>query len=249
MSEQSGEDSARREELRSSLGQVRRRIDTAARSAGRDPGDVELLAVTKTFPARDAALLADLGVTEVAENREQEARDKVAEVASLRPDAELRWHMVGQLQRNKARAVVRWADVVESVDSGRLVEALARAATNALDAGERQRPLDVLIQLSLDDRPDRGGCAPADVPELAEKITLSRGLRLRGVMAVAPLDGEPGVSFATLSEIAERLRENAPEAVEVSAGMSHDLESAVAHGSTRVRVGTALLGGRRLTSP
>lgn len=249
MSEPPGGDAARREELRASLDEVRARIDAAARSAGREPGDVELLAVTKTFPARDAALLADLGVTELAENREQEARGKVAEVASLRPGAGVRWHMVGQLQRNKARAVVRWADVVESVDSPRLVEALDRATCNALESGQRQRPLEVLVQVSLDDQPGRGGCGPAEVPDVATEITRSRGLRLRGVMAVAPLGGAPDVSFATLSEIAERVRENAPEAVEMSAGMSHDLESAVAHGSTRVRVGTALLGGRRLISP
>lgn len=249
MTEPRVDDDARREELRTSLAEVRGRIDAAARSAGRDPSAVELLAVTKTFPARDAALLADLGVGDLAENREQEARDKVAEFGRLRPAAGVRWHMVGQLQRNKARAVVRWADVVESVDSARLVEALSRAAGNALDAGERQRPLDVLVQVSLDEQPGRGGCAPADAPEVAEKITRSRGLRLRGVMAVAPLGGAPDVCFATLSGIAERVRENAPEAVEMSAGMSHDLESAVAHGSTRVRVGTALLGGRRLISP
>lgn len=243
------DDDARREELRASLAEVRERIDAAARSAGRDPAEVELLAVTKTFPARDAALLADLGVTELAENREQEARGKIAEFDELRPGADVRWHMVGQLQRNKARAVVRWADVVESVDSERLVEALERAVGNALDAGERQRELDVLVQVSLDEQAGRGGCSPERAPTVAEKITRSRGLRLRGVMAVAPLGGAPDVSFATLSEIAGRVRENAPEAVEVSAGMSHDLESAVAHGSTRVRVGTALLGGRRLISP
>ena len=145
--------------------------------------------------------------------------------------------------------MVRWADVVESVGSRRLVEALQRATGNALDAGERQRPLDLLVQVSLDGVPERGGCLPEEVPALAETITRTCELRLRGVMAVAPLDGDPDVSFATLSEVAGRLRQSFPEAVDVSAGMSADLESAIAHGSTRVRVGTALLGGRPVILP
>ncbi|MER5391767.1 YggS family pyridoxal phosphate-dependent enzyme [Saccharopolyspora sp. NPDC002686] len=239
----------RRQELAESLREVRDRVDRACLAAGRQPQEVELLAVTKTFPASDAALLADLGLVEFAENREQEARGKVAEFDELRPSAAVRWHMVGQLQRNKARAVVRWADVVESVDSARLVEALSRATSNAIEAGDRTHPLDVLLQVSLDESEGRGGCRPDEVPELADMITLTSDLRLRGVMAVAPLGGDPDVAFDTLSKISERLRGDHPEAVEVSAGMSGDLESAVAHGSTRVRVGTALLGGRRLTSP
>ncbi len=239
----------RREEVAESLRQVRNRVDAACQAADRDPGDVELLAVTKTFPAEDAALLADLGLARFAENREQEAREKVAEFDVLRPDSAVRWHMVGQLQRNKARAVVRWADVVESVDSAKLAEALQRATANACDAGERRRPLEVLIQVGLDETSGRGGCPPGEVPALAKKITQMNGLRLRGVMAVAPLGVQPDMAFDTLSEVSLRVRHDHPDAVEVSAGMSGDLESAIAHGSTRVRVGTALLGGRRLISP
>lgn len=239
----------RRAEIAESLKETRARVDEACRDAGRAPEEVELLAVTKTFPARDAALLADLGVVDLAENREQEARRKVAEFEELRPRAGIRWHMVGQLQRNKARSVARWADVVESVDSARLAEALRRGVENAMAAGERSNPLDVLIQVALDERADRGGCPPGRVHELAEILTPMCEIRLRGVMAVAPLDEDPNVAFATLREISDHLRQDFPEAWEVSAGMSDDLESAVAHGSTRVRVGTALLGGRRLTSP
>lgn len=249
MSEPASGESTRREELAEALSAVRARIDAACRAAGRSPEEVELLAVTKTFPASDAALLSDLGLADFAENREQEAREKVAEVDRLRPSAEVRWHMVGQLQRNKARAVARWADVVESVGSERLVEALRRAAGNALDAGERERPLDVLVQVSLDESAERGGCPPAEVPALAGMIANSCELRLRGVMAVAPLGGSADVAFATLSKIAGRVRQSFPEAVDMSAGMSGDLEGAIAHGSTRVRVGTALLGGRQLISP
>ncbi|RCW43267.1 hypothetical protein DFQ14_107156 [Halopolyspora algeriensis] len=239
----------RRVELEKSLREVRERIDAACRAAGRRPDDVGLLAVTKTFPAGDAALLSDLGLTEFAENREQEARAKVAEFGALRPHANVRWHMVGQLQRNKARSVARWADVVESVDSPRLAEALQRASARALESGERQEPLDVLIQVNLDGQSGRGGCSPENVPRLAEMISRMYEIRLRGVMAVAPLEGDPDVSFDTLLRISERMRQDFPDADQVSAGMSGDLESAIAHGSTRVRVGTGLLGGRPLVSP
>lgn len=242
------EEADRREELAESLREVRARVDDACRAADRAPAEVELLAVTKTFPARDAALLADLGMARFAENREQEAREKVADFTQLRPGAKVRWHMVGQLQRNKARSVVRWADVVESVDSERLANALARAVANSAKSGERGSPLDVLVQVNLDGRPERGGCPPEDVPKLAKVISLSCDLQLRGVMAVAPLGGHPNVAFATLLEISRRLRQDHPEAGQVSAGMSGDLETAIAYGSTRVRVGTALLGGRRLIS-
>ncbi|WP_438387440.1 YggS family pyridoxal phosphate-dependent enzyme [Actinopolyspora saharensis] len=238
----------RRAELAEALEGIRARIARACAAAGRSTDEVELLAVTKTFPASDAALLADLGVLELAENKEQEARPKTEEFARLRPDSGARWHMVGQLQRNKVRSVARWADVVESVGSRRLAEALQRAVGNALEAGERSRPLDVLLQVNLEQRADRGGCSPEELPELAEIVTRMCEIRLRGVMAVAPLGEDPNVAFATLSGISERLRRDFPEARDLSAGMSGDLESAIAHGSTRVRVGTALLGGRRLVS-
>ncbi|SDK07356.1 hypothetical protein SAMN04487820_104111 [Actinopolyspora mzabensis] len=240
---------ARKAEIADSLARVGERIERACGNAGRSAGEVGLSAVTKTFPASDAALLADLGVTDLAENRDQEAAPKVREFRRLRPRAPVRWHMVGQLQRNKARSVVRWADVVESVDSRRLVEALQRAVGGALESGERSEPLDALLQVDLEQRADRGGCSPEEVPELAEMITRMCEIRLCGVMAVAPLNEDPDVAFATLSEISERLRRDYSEAREVSAGMSGDLESAIAHGSTRVRVGTALLGGRPLVSP
>ena len=154
-----------------------------------------------------------------------------------------------ELTGNKARAVARWADVVESVDSDRLVETLDRAVGNALEAGERQRPMEVLLQVSLDEAEHRGGCRPDDVPRLADLIAQKVNVQLRGVMAVAPLGGDPDVAFDTLFRISERLRRDHPDAVDVSAGMSGDLESAIMHGSTRVRVGTALLGSRPLTSP
>ncbi|MBK1788386.1 YggS family pyridoxal phosphate-dependent enzyme [Prauserella cavernicola] len=240
----------RRRELAENLTAVRERIDAACEAAGREPGDVRLLAVTKTFPAEDAALLTDLGLTELAENRDQEAAAKTRAVADLRPDAAVRWHMVGSLQRNKARSVAGWASVVQTVDSPRLADALAKAVPTALDAGEREGPLDVLVQVSLDDDPARGGCPLAEVPALTERIARSSDiLHLRGLMAVAPLGEEPARAFERLARAAEALRRDHPDATEISAGMSGDLDEAIAHGSTCVRVGTALLGGRGLASP
>ena len=233
----------RREELAESLREVRQRIDDACDDAGRLRAEVRLLAVTKTFPASDVALLSELGLVDFAENRDQEAGPKTAEFAALRPGAAVRWHMVGRLQRNKARSVVDWADQVDSVDSVRLVDALAKAAAT------RSEPLDVLLQASIDGDSARGGCPLPDLPELARHVARSSELVLRGVMAVAPLGMPPAKAFTTLNEAVTRLRDDHPTVTVISAGMSGDLEDAIAHGSTCVRVGTALLGGRKLASP
>ncbi|WP_027930870.1 YggS family pyridoxal phosphate-dependent enzyme [Amycolatopsis thermoflava] len=242
-------DEQRREEIAKALAAVEARVADACAAAGRPRAEVRLLAVTKTFPATDAALLTDLGQTDLGENRDQEAGPKAAELRALRPDARPRWHMIGRLQRNKARSVVRWADEVQSVDSVRLADALAKALRNAREAGERSAPLDVLIQASLDDDPSRGGCPLPHLGELADHIATLDGLRLRGLMAVAPLGADPAPAFARLAAAAADLRRSHPDAVELSAGMSGDLEPAIAHGSTCVRVGTALLGARGLASP
>ncbi|KZB85729.1 YggS family pyridoxal phosphate-dependent enzyme [Amycolatopsis regifaucium] len=239
---------ARKDELAANLAEVEQRIAAACEAAGRARDEVRLLAVTKTFPALDAALLADLGALDLAENRDQEAGPKAEEVAVLRPDARVRWHMVGSLQRNKARSVVRWADEVQSVDSERLADALAKATKSALDSGQRDHPLDVLIQVSLDDDPKRGGIRLNELARLAERMVHVGDLRLRGLMAVAPLGIAPAEAFEKLALASERLQEEHPNARELSAGMSNDLEQAIAHGSTCVRVGTALLGGRGLAS-
>ncbi|MCT2585235.1 YggS family pyridoxal phosphate-dependent enzyme [Actinophytocola gossypii] len=240
---------ARRAELAAALKEVRTRIDDACLAAGRAPEEVRLVAVTKTFPASDAALLCDLGMVDLAENREQEAVAKAADLRELRPDAPVRWHMVGRLQRNKARSVVRWAAEVQSVDSPRLAEALARATGNAVDAGERSGPLDVLLQASIDGDPARGGCPLDELGRLADEVTRTGELRLNGIMAVAPRAMDPAEAFGRLAEAAAGLREDHPEATELSAGMTNDLEAAITHGSTCVRVGTALLGSRGLASP
>jgi uncharacterized pyridoxal phosphate-containing UPF0001 family protein len=138
---------------------------------------------------------------------------------------------------------------VQSLDSARLADALAKAVVAARDAGKRDEPLDVLIQASLDDDPGRGGCPLAELAALADRIARTEELRLRGLMAVAPLGSDPAEAFERLARAGEALRKDHPNATEVSAGMSHDLEQAITHGSTCVRVGTALLGGRGLASP
>lgn len=220
------------------------RIDAAVAAAGRPAGSVRLLPVTKFFPATDVEILYGLGRREFGESREQEAAAKVAELA--RPDVE--WHMIGRLQRNKARAVARWAHTVHSVDSERLATALDRAARDALATGERTAPLRVLLQVSLDADPGRGGVAPADLFALADFVATSPGLDLAGLMAIPPLDADTDASFANLATLHTSLLERHADATELSAGMSGDLEKAVEHGSTCVRVGTALMGARPITS-
>ena len=238
----------RRDELAAALARVCGRIAAACAAVGRDPAQVRLLPVTKTFPACDVALLADFGLLDAAEARASEASTKAAEVIALRPAVEVRWHMVGRLQRNKARSVAQWAVQVQSVDSARLVEALDRAARAAREAGQRRAALGVLVQASLDGDPQRGGCPLPQLEALADRVAATSQLRLEGVMGVAPLGVDPGAAFAQLSAAAQRLRRSHPGAVELSAGMSGDLEQAIAHGSTCVRVGTALLGDRPLIS-
>jgi uncharacterized pyridoxal phosphate-containing UPF0001 family protein len=254
----------RRDELAANLAAVEARLTAACAAAGRDRGEVTLVAVTKTFPATDVALLASLGITDVAENRDQEAKAKAAACTpELAPEcANLKWHFVGQLQRNKARSVVRYADVVHSLDRLELVDALDTEARK-----RRDTPLDVLIQVNLDtpsDTPDdapavtpappatppdlatRGGVPPGELPALAAAVAGAAGLRLRGVMAVAPRDREPDRAFAHLAELSAQLRGTYRDALWISAGMSSDLESAIGHGATHVRVGSALLGKRWL---
>ncbi len=238
----------RLDQLRDSLDAVQARIADACAAAGRDLSEVWLLAVTKTFPATDVAALIDLGLRDFAENKDQEAAGKAAEVARLRPDADVRWHMVGRLQRNKARTVVRWADEVQSVDSIRLADALGRAVANRIQAGERTGPLDVQVQVSMDADPARGGCSIEDLPDLVNHIDQMSELSLTGLMTVAPIGADQDATFARLERLFQQVQRDYPGVVELSAGMSGDLERAVAHGSTCVRVGTALLGGRELAS-
>ncbi|WP_109000194.1 YggS family pyridoxal phosphate-dependent enzyme [Streptomyces rishiriensis] len=232
----------REDELAANLATVRERIAAACSAAGRPREDVTLIVVTKTYPASDVRILSELGVRHVAENKDQDAAPKAAECSDL----PLSWHFVGQLQTNKVRSVVGYADVVQSVDRARLVTALSK---EALRAG---REVGCLIQVALDagssERGERGGVAPGGVRELADLIAGSPGLRIDGLMTVAPLTGEYAgrqrAAFGRLMDLSTDLRRAHPAANMVSAGMSADLEEAVAAGATHVRVGTAVLGVR-----
>lgn len=229
---------SRREELAANLAAVRQRIEVATRAAGREPGSVDLVVVTKYFPASDVRILADLGVRRVGENRHQEALEKAHEC----DDLGLEWHFIGSIQSNKAAAISGYADVVESVDRLKLVAPLDRGAT------ESGRQVECLVQVSLDppSASGRGGAAESEVAGIAAALEASAGLRFAGLMAVAPL-GEPAApAFARLQEIAERVRIDHPGARTLSAGMSGDLEEAVKYGATHVRVGSSVLGSRPL---
>jgi pyridoxal phosphate enzyme (YggS family) len=242
----------RRDELAANLDDVRRRVAAAAQAAGRDPDEVTLVAVTKFFPASDVRLLADLGVTDVGENRHQEAQDKVAELRDQGRGVALRWHFIGGLQSNKAAAVAAYADVVESVDRLKLVGPLNRGAH------ERSREVDVLLQVSLDPPGPSGshsgshrgsrrsGADPDELDELAAAVEEAGMLRLRGLMAVAPLGEDPSTAYSRLAGIRDRFVATHPDATWLSAGMSSDLEAAVEAGATHVRLGTAVLGPRPL---
>jgi pyridoxal phosphate enzyme (YggS family) len=235
--------SNREAELVTAVGVVRARIASACEKVGRDPQQVTLVAVTKTYPATDILTLVRLGVCDIGENKDQEAREKIADLADLSGGAgalgQVRWHLVGRLQTNKARAVVSYAEAVHSVDRIKLATALADAA-----AQRRDRPLDVFAQVSLDDDPGRGGVPVASLAALADAVAERPELRLRGLMAVPPLGADPGAAFARLAELAADVRADHPGANALSAGMSADLEAALEHGATHVRVGSALLGRR-----
>ncbi|MFJ2727257.1 YggS family pyridoxal phosphate-dependent enzyme [Streptomyces collinus] len=232
----------RKTELAANLAKVEQRIAAACVAAGRERDEVTLIVVTKTYPASDVRILSELGVRHVAENRDQDAAPKAAACADL----PLRWHFVGQLQTNKVRSVVGYADVVQSIDRDRLVTALSKEAVRT------GREVGCLVQVALDagerERGERGGVAPGGIEELARLVAEAPGLRLDGLMTVAPLTGEYAgreqAAFGRLMDLSTDLRRTHPAATMVSAGMSADLEQAVAAGATHVRVGTAVLGVR-----
>ncbi|MGW3942003.1 YggS family pyridoxal phosphate-dependent enzyme [Streptomyces phaeochromogenes] len=232
----------RKAQLAGNLAKVEERITAACVAAGRKREEVTLIVVTKTYPADDVRILSELGVRHVAENRDQDAAPKAAACADL----PLSWHFVGQLQTNKVRSVVGYADVVQSVDRARLVTALSKEAVR------RERELGCLIQVALDaeetGRGERGGVGTGGIEELAGLVAEAPGLRLDGLMTVAPLSGPYAgrelAAFERLMDLSTDLRSAHPAANMVSAGMSADLEQAVAAGATHVRVGTAVLGVR-----
>lgn len=229
-----GDSTARRAELSRRLADVRKRIAAA--------GGAELLPVTKFHPAGDLALLADLGVDAVGENREQEARAKHQSLGG-----QPRIHMIGQVQTKKANAVARWAACVHTVDSLKLAAALERGAQLAMDRGERCDPLDVLVQFSADGDPARGGAVASDIDAIADAVAAASSLQLRGLMTVPPLGADPGTVFAEGRRLLDRILDRVAGTAVYSAGMSGDLEVAISEGSTLVRVGTDIMGPRPVT--
>ena len=217
-------------ELAGRLEAVRSEIHDAARNANRDPDDITLIVVTKFHPASLVTDLATLGVHDVGENRHQEAQEKSAELQDL----DINWHFIGQLQTKKARQAARYASAIHSLDRIRLVDALAPI----------ERVIDGFIQVNLTDDPGRGGAAPADIEAITERILETPSLRLRGVMAVAPLEEAPEAAFERLAGYSERIRSLAPEATAISAGMTHDFAPAIAAGATHLRIGSAITGNR-----
>ncbi|MEC5192335.1 MULTISPECIES: YggS family pyridoxal phosphate-dependent enzyme [unclassified Arthrobacter] len=232
---------ARLEQLRERLAALMQRIGDAVAAAGRQAQPPQLIVVTKFRPAEDIRRLAALGITDAGENRDQEAAAKADMLRSLR----LRWHFIGQLQTNKAKSVVGYAHAVHSVDRPQLADALAKAMAAEQDRTGRA-PLECFIQVNLDKDASghRGGALAADVPALAEQLATAAGLRLAGVMAVAPLGADPAQAFEKLAELSARLTEAHPQAAAISAGMSQDLEQAVRFGATHLRVGSDILGPR-----
>ena len=248
----------RESELAGALTTLRARLAAAAEAAGRKVDEIELLPITKFFPATDVAILSGLGCHAFGESREQEAAAKVGEVARLLggsasgSPASPRLHMVGQIQRNKARSLATWAHTAHSISSTRVVHALEHAVAAARSDGRRENPLRVYVQVSLDGDVSRGGVDvsdPAAVDEICGQVEAAESLELVGLMGIPPLEWDPDVAFARLQSEHHRVCRTHPDAVGLSAGMSNDLESAVKHGSTCVRVGTALLGRRPLRSP
>lgn len=212
------------------LAQIRSEIADACRDAGRGPDSATLIVVTKFHPASLVRELAGLGVKDVGENRHQEAQDKAAELADL----DLFWHFIGQLQTKKARQAARYAHAIHSIDRERLVDALA----------EGDRVIDAFVQVNLTDDPGRGGVAPDSLERLAEKVALAPALRLRGVMAVAPLEEAPASAFERLAGYSQLVRTIDPAATDISAGMTHDFAEAIAAGATHLRIGSAITGNR-----
>lgn len=234
---------SRTRQLALNLAAVHERIDAAVRAAGRSDRP-ELIVVTKYFPAADVRRLYELGVRDVGENKDQEASAKAADVADLE---DLRWHFIGQLQSNKAKSVVRYAHSVHSLDRAKLVRALDNAAAGAAEEGTRSQLVEVLLQVDLRDplpEDQRGGAAPLDIEQLAHAVAEAEHLQLAGLMAVAPLDEAAQPAFERLAELAAQVSAQYPQAAEISAGMSQDLEAAVSCGATRLRIGRDVLGER-----
>ena len=222
------------------MSDVRAGIAEAVRLAGREASEITTVVVTKFHPVSLISQLANLGVTDVGESRHQEAQGKAAELAALN----LTWHFIGQIQSKKARQVRAYANVIHSLDRAALVTALGVAPGTADASGADAPTRDCFIQVNLTDDPARGGAQPGDLMSLAEQVLLTPGLRLLGLMAVAPREGDPRRAFAAVRALGVSLCALAPQATALSMGMSQDYSAAISEGATHLRIGTAITGIR-----
>lgn len=221
--------SNRKGEIEANLVDVSSRIEKAAKAAGRSVEEITLVAVTKTFPVSEIEFLYQLGIRNFGENRNQEGSIKAPQL----PD-DCIWHFQGQIQSNKLKSIALWADVIHSLDDASHAKKLSSLVANK----------DIFIQLSLDSQPNRGGVAPEELDGFARAIAELGNLKVRGLMAVAPLDEDPNLAFARLKLLSNQLVKTLPMASEMSAGMSNDFESAIAQGATLIRIGSQILGVR-----
>ena len=219
--------SDRKAEIARNLQEVKERIIGAAKSVNRDPNEIELIVVTKTFPISDIEILRELGETNFGENRDQEAGPK-AEIISAT------WHFQGQIQSNKIKSICQWADVIHSISSEKEI----------LKFAQSERKHQLFLQVSLDGQEGRGGASRAELAQLADLVNESNNLELLGLMAVAPLGVEPMKAFADLAQINQGFAGQFPNSKFLSAGMSGDFEAAIKYGATHIRVGSSILGSR-----
>ncbi|SMG00864.1 YggS family pyridoxal phosphate-dependent enzyme [Burkholderia singularis] len=226
-------------DLASRLASVHRRIDSAARAAGREPDSVTLVAVSKTFPADAVRAAHAAGQRAFGENYVQESIDKIDALADLR--AALEWHFIGPLQSNKTRAVAERFDWVHTIDRLKIAQRLAEQRPAHLP------PLNVCVQVNISGEASKSGVPPDDAAALARAVTTLPALRLRGLMAIPEPAGDSDAQRAphrALRALFERLRADGFALDTLSMGMSADLEAAVAEGATIVRIGTAIFGTR-----
>ncbi|MHA6163110.1 YggS family pyridoxal phosphate-dependent enzyme [Pseudomonas sichuanensis] len=225
--------------LADNISAIASRIDSAARAAGRDPASVQLLAVSKTKPASAVREAFAAGLRDVGENYLQEALTKQQALSDL----PLIWHFIGPIQSNKTKAIAEHFDWVHSVDRLKIAQRLSEQRPGHLP------PLNICLQVNVSGEDSKSGCAPADLPALAQAVSALPGLRLRGLMAIPePTDdrAEQEAAFATLRQLQAQLGLGLDT---LSMGMSHDLEAAIAQGATWVRIGTALFGARDYGQP
>ncbi|MGO3146915.1 MAG: YggS family pyridoxal phosphate-dependent enzyme [Leucobacter sp.] len=217
-------------ELGDRIAAVRSRVEEVCASVGRSSEELTLIVVTKFHQASLVRQLVRLGVTDVGENRHQEAQEKARELTDL----DVNWHFIGQLQTKKAKQAAQYASAIHSIDRARLVDSLA-----SID-----HTIDAFVQINLTDDPGRGGADPRLIETLTEQILETETLRLRGVMAVAPLEEPAAAAFERLAGYSLRVRALAPDATSISAGMTHDYAEAIAAGATHLRIGSAITGNR-----